>query len=88
MAVKLFSIILQKCVNMCVCLCERETQKEKERHTKWERERGGERGGYRRNPRYYFFDGWAGSMTVNSPNVSCKKECSGARDEVFLTEYE
>jgi len=27
------------------------------------------------------FDGWAGSLTGNSPIVSCEKECLGASDE-------
>jgi len=27
------------------------------------------------------FDGWAGSLTGNSPIVSCDKECLGASDE-------
>jgi len=28
-----------------------------------------------------FFDGRAGSLTGNSPIMSCEKECSGASDE-------
>jgi len=68
------------CVRVCVCVC---TCIQWKKIKSWESKKFKTQyfdARYRQNPRHHFLCR-AGSLTGDSPIVSCEKECSGTRDE-------